>query len=131
MMMSISENINFRLIAPNNIRRRTCPIISVNNARLTFNSETCRLLNLPDSYEYVELEASDTNTITDKIYLRFRFLEYRTKNSFKLSKERSNRLAISSKALIQEVFKNNLERKTMRLDNIDIDPEKRIILVAV
>ena len=130
-MINNVENLNFRIVEPNNSRRRTCPLINVNHNRITFNSETSRLLKLPQSYEYVEVEESTQDIFNNKKYLRFRFLEYRTKYAFKISKERSNRLAISSKSLIQEVFGDGWDTKSKRLDNLEIDSEKRIILVAV
>ena len=130
-MISNLENLNFRVIEPNNFRRRTCPLINVNHNRITFNSEATRLLKLPESYDYVEVEESTQDVINNKKYLRFRFLEYRTKNSFKLSKERSNRLAISSKSLVQEVFGDNWGSKSKKLDSLDIDQEKRLIIVGI
>lgn len=130
-MIDNIEKLNFKIIEPNNSRRRTCPLINVNHNRITFNSETSRLLKLPESYEYVEVEESTEDIIGNNKYLLFRFLEYRTKHSFKLSKERSNRLAISSKSLVQEVFGDEWEEKSMRFDRVEIDNEKRLVLVAI
>ena len=115
-------------IKPDNNTRRSCPMISVGHNRFEMNKELSNELNLSKSHRFVEVSNGDYE---NNIVVLFRFLKERTANTYNAVMEENGRILISNKTLTTTLFGTKAAGSMQRLDNIEIDSEKKLVLLKL
>ena len=127
--MNIDVNkLKVELIKPNNNTRRSVPLVTVGHNRIGFNKEATSMIKLDSDYKYAEVSQGERN---NEIILLFRFLRNRTENSFVVGNDHSGRIYISNKELATSIFGAPASRDTKRLDRIEIDSDKKLLLLTI
>lgn len=127
--MNIDESkLHLELIKPNNYHRRTVPLAVVGHNRIGFNKEATSALELNSEYSFAEVSQGERG---NELVLLFRFLKERTPNAFRFNSDHSGRIYISNKDLMVSVFGASASKTTRRLDKLEIDPDKKLILLSI